>query len=84
MKKRYSFFIADDDRIEPAFWGVHGTLPVPGGNTAKYGGNTSCISLEFSDGTMLIFDASAGIKSLSDQGEAKHPPAGAQQDVPWV
>jgi len=54
------------DRIELAFWGVHGTLPVPSENTTKYGGNTSCISLEFSDDTMFIFDAGTGIKSLSN------------------
>lgn len=54
------------DQIELTFWGVHGTLPVPGRNTNKYGGNTSCVSLDFSDNTLFIFDAGTGIKSLSD------------------
>ncbi|MDF1593403.1 MAG: response regulator [Desulfobacterales bacterium] len=54
------------DQIELAFWGVHGTLPVPSKNTIKYGGNTSCVSLDFSDNTLFIFDAGTGIKSLSD------------------
>jgi len=54
------------DQIELAFWGVHGTLPVPGRNTTKYGGNTSCVSLDFSDNTLFILDAGSGIKSLSD------------------
>jgi len=54
------------DQIEMAFWGVHGTLPVPSKNTNKYGGNTSCVSLDFSDSTLFIFDAGTGIKSLSD------------------
>ena len=54
------------DRIELTFWGVHGTLPVPSKNTTKYGGNTSCVSLDFSDNTLFIFDAGTGIKSLSD------------------
>lgn len=54
------------DHIDLAFWGVRGTLPVPGRNSVKYGGNTSCVSMEFSRGTLFIFDAGTGIKSLSD------------------
>lgn len=55
-----------EDHIEMTFWGVRGTLPVPGKNTVKYGGNTNCVSLEFSRGNMFIFDAGTGIKELSD------------------
>jgi len=54
------------DSIELTFWGVHGTLPVPGDTTVKYGGNTSCVSLEFSRGNLFIFDSGTGIKILSD------------------
>ncbi len=54
------------DKIELTFWGVHGTLPVPGSTTVKYGGNTSCISLEFSRSSFFIFDSGTGIKVLSD------------------
>lgn len=54
------------DSIELTFWGVHGTLPVPGNTTIKYGGNTSCVSLEFSKGNFFIFDSGTGIKVLSD------------------
>lgn len=55
-----------DDKMELTFWGVRGTLPVPGQNTLKYGGNTSCVSIEFSKGQFFIFDAGTGIKALSD------------------
>lgn len=55
-----------DDRMEVAFWGVRGTLPVPGEKSLRYGGNTSCVSLEFARGQFLIFDAGTGIKALSD------------------
>lgn len=55
-----------EDRIELAFWGVRGTLPVPGKKAIKYGGNTSCISLEFPRENLFIFDAGTGIKELSD------------------
>ena len=54
-----------EDRVEMTFWG-RDTLPVPGRNTIRYGGNTSCISLEFPKGNLFIFDAGTGIKSLSD------------------
>jgi phosphoribosyl 1,2-cyclic phosphodiesterase len=56
-----------DDRIEMIFWGIRGTLPVPGKKAVHYGGNTSCISLEFPKGNLFIFDAGTGIKCLSDQ-----------------
>jgi len=48
------------------FWGVRGTLPVPGEGTVKYGGNTSCVSVSFPKEREFIFDAGSGIKSLSD------------------
>jgi phosphoribosyl 1,2-cyclic phosphodiesterase len=62
------------DRIKLTFWGVHGTLPVPGKQTIKYGGNTSCVSLEFSKGNFFIFDAGTGIKALSDHLVAENQP----------
>ncbi len=56
-----------EDRMEMTFWGVHGTLPVPGPGTLRYGGNTSCVSLEFSKDRLFVFDAGSGIKVLSDR-----------------
>ena len=55
-----------EDAMELTFWGVRGTLPVPGERTLKYGGNTSCLSVEFSHGDFFIFDAGSGIKELSN------------------
>lgn len=46
------------------YWGVHGTLPAPGPSTTRYGGNTSCVSLELADGRMIVFDAGSGIRPL--------------------
>ena len=48
------------------FWGVRGTLPVPGHRALRYGGNTTCVSLEFPRGPLFVFDAGTGIKELSD------------------
>jgi phosphoribosyl 1,2-cyclic phosphodiesterase len=48
------------------FWGVRGTLPISRRDSARYGGNTSCVSLDFPDGRLLVFDGGTGIKALSD------------------
>lgn len=55
-----------EDRVEVTFWGVRGTLPVPGSGSLRYGGNTICVSLDFAHGPLFIFDAGTGIKGLSD------------------
>ncbi len=55
-----------EDAIDLTFWGVRGTLPVPGENTLRYGGNTSCVTMEFPKGQLFIFDGGSGIKSLSN------------------
>ena len=48
------------------FWGVRGTLPVPGENTVHYGGNTNCVTLTLGRKHFFIFDAGTGIKRLSN------------------
>lgn len=54
------------DRIELTYWGVRGTLPVPGPKTVRYGGNTSCVAISFPDDQLYIFDAGSGIKWLGN------------------
>ena len=50
--------------MKVTFWGVRGSIPSPGRETAEVGGNTACISIEADDGTLLIFDAGTGIRPL--------------------
>ena len=45
-------------------WGARGSVPAPGPEMNRYGGNTSCVQLTLSDGTELILDAGTGIRSL--------------------
>jgi phosphoribosyl 1,2-cyclic phosphodiesterase len=45
-------------------WGARGSVPAPGPEMNRYGGNTSCVQLELSDGSTLILDAGTGIRSL--------------------
>lgn len=54
------------DKVDVTFWGVRGTLPVPGERSLRYGGNTPCVSMELANGEVLIFDAGTGIKELSN------------------
>ena len=65
------------------FWGVRGSLPVPGPKTERYGGNTSCVEVRSAAGTRIIIDAGTGIRKLgkelmprsSSAGRAPRPPA---------
>ena len=45
-------------------WGARGSVPSPGPDMNRYGGNTSCVEVTFSDGETLILDAGTGIRSL--------------------
>jgi phosphoribosyl 1,2-cyclic phosphodiesterase len=49
--------------IEIVFWGVRGSVPAPGPETMRYGGNTSCVELRI-DGETVIIDAGTGIIPL--------------------
>jgi phosphoribosyl 1,2-cyclic phosphodiesterase len=45
-------------------WGARGSLPTPGADMVRYGGNTSCVQVTLSDGTHVILDAGTGIRNL--------------------
>jgi len=46
------------------FWGVRGSIPAPGPQTARYGGNTPCVTLEVGGEPLIILDAGTGIRGL--------------------
>jgi phosphoribosyl 1,2-cyclic phosphodiesterase len=46
------------------FWGVRGSIPVPGQATNRYGGNTSCVEVRPRRGAPIIIDAGTGIRRL--------------------
>ena len=46
-------------------WGVRGSVPAPGGTTAKYGGNTPCVEVRCG-GERLIFDLGTGARALGE------------------
>ena len=45
-------------------WGARGSIPSPGAEMVRYGGNTSCVQVTLSDGTQLVLDAGTGIRNL--------------------
>lgn len=47
------------------FWGVRGSIPCPGPDTIRYGGNTPCIEIRCGD-RILIFDAGSGLRPLGN------------------
>jgi hypothetical protein len=50
--------------VKVIFWGTRGSLATPGRETARYGGNTSCVEVIGQDGTRLVLDAGTGIRGL--------------------
>ena len=49
------------------FFGVRGSLPVPGPRTERYGGNTSCVEVVTDGGTRIVIDAGTGIRRLGKE-----------------
>jgi phosphoribosyl 1,2-cyclic phosphodiesterase len=50
--------------VRVRIWGARGSIPAPGPDTARYGGNTSCVQATLSDGSLLVLDAGSGIRDL--------------------
>ena len=46
------------------YWGVRGSIPVPGSDTVHVGGNTPCVSVELHDGNLVIIDGGTGLRNL--------------------
>jgi len=49
------------------FWGTRGSIPTPGKETVRYGGNTPCLEVRLNNNDLIIFDAGTGIRALGDQ-----------------
>jgi phosphoribosyl 1,2-cyclic phosphodiesterase/CheY-like chemotaxis protein len=52
--------------VKVRFWGVRGSIPTPGIQTAMFGGNTSCVEVRAGD-QVIILDAGSGIRALGQQ-----------------
>jgi phosphoribosyl 1,2-cyclic phosphodiesterase len=50
--------------MQARVWGCRGSVAVPGADTVKYGGNTSCVEVRLASGDVIILDAGTGIRPL--------------------
>ena len=49
------------------FWGTRGSIPVPGKDTTKFGGNTTCVEITLSSKRVVIIDSGTGIRELGEK-----------------
>jgi phosphoribosyl 1,2-cyclic phosphodiesterase len=52
--------------VKIKFWGVRGSIPAPGPETNRYGGNTSCVSITTASGALVIIDMGTGLMHLGN------------------
>ena len=51
--------------MQVTLWETRGSLAAPGPDTARYGGNTSCVAVRGREGTVIVFDARTGIRRMT-------------------
>ena len=57
--------------VTVTFWGVRGSTPCDGARYERYGGNTSCVSLEGDGHQPMIFDLGTGLRAYGDAVTAR-------------
>jgi ribonuclease BN (tRNA processing enzyme)/CheY-like chemotaxis protein len=57
------------------FFGTRGSIPTPSPHTLRYGGNTSCIEVRSSAGTLVILDMGTGAAVLGRELMARGEPS---------
>ena len=50
--------------MQVRFWGTRGSIPKPGPQTIRYGGNTSCVEVRTRSGVLLMLDCGTGAHAL--------------------
>jgi phosphoribosyl 1,2-cyclic phosphodiesterase len=61
---------ADQPALHVTCWGTRGSIPSPGPETLRYGGNTSCVEVR-AGGRRYVFDAGSGIRALGRRMDAE-------------
>jgi phosphoribosyl 1,2-cyclic phosphodiesterase len=57
--------------VKVRLWGTRGSLPAPGPETVRYGGNTACVEVRVTEEHVLILDAGSGIRRLGSTLDAR-------------
>jgi phosphoribosyl 1,2-cyclic phosphodiesterase len=69
---------AETTALRVTCWGTRGSIPAPGPETVRFGGNTSCVEARAGDGRRYVFDAGSGIRA---QGRAMESDGAAGADL---
>lgn len=64
-----------ENQFTVQFWGVRGSIPCPGPQTVRYGGNTPCVAMQVG-GKRLIFDCGTGVHVLGQSLLSQMPVEG--------
>jgi phosphoribosyl 1,2-cyclic phosphodiesterase len=56
----------EKDQFKVKFWGTRGSIPTPGKDTIKYGGNTLCVEIRCGE-TLIIIDGGTGLRLLGNE-----------------
>lgn len=59
--------------MEITFFGVRGSIPVPGRSTIRYGGNSVCVLVTLVDGSVIVLDAGSGMRECGKVLLQKRP-----------
>ena len=63
------------------FWGTRGSVPSPGPDTVRYGGNTPCVEVRTDTDRLIILDAGTGIRDLGRSLIARANGNGIRADI---
>jgi phosphoribosyl 1,2-cyclic phosphodiesterase len=53
--------------VRVTFYGVRGSIAVPGPSTVRYGGNTVCVGVRTRDEHLIVLDGGSGIRVLGEE-----------------
>ncbi|MBI1722534.1 MAG: MBL fold metallo-hydrolase [Gemmatimonadetes bacterium] len=67
--------------VSITYWGTRGTVPTPGAQTARLGGNTACVEVQDGNGNLVILDAGTGIRSLGKHLLGRKETSGLRADI---
>jgi phosphoribosyl 1,2-cyclic phosphodiesterase len=62
------------------FWGVRGSIPVPGPRTLRAGGNTPCVEVR-AGGRLIVLDCGSGLRELGLAWMGEFSDCGIEADV---
>jgi phosphoribosyl 1,2-cyclic phosphodiesterase len=66
--------LSDNAVLQVTFYGVRGSTPTPCADNQRYGGNTSCVTLEVDGESPIVFDLGTGLRFWGERLGRKGAP----------